>query len=295
MFLSLKCNTEGFSAVLPVLETFTFPAEVLQITQFFAEEDQRPYNVWKLTTDRGDYVLKKTDADERRVYETFLKDSDFAPKAYEFALYQNENYMLMEYISGKTASKCDRRMLKLTLDALIESQDRFWENEDFASVGYGYECSYPNRQKRLPLMGDCSDVYSSYLREFASVPRTLCNDDLLPFNVIVSGNRAVIIDWEFAGILPYPCAVARLLAFGDEEDSLFQMKLEDKIFAVDYYYENLIAKKGISRQDYERTMKLFLFKEYSEWIYCAASSGDYDSENYKKYAPIARKLAEDLR
>lgn len=54
-------------------------------------------------------------------------------------------------------------------------------------------------------------------------------DDLLPFNVIVSDDRAVLIDWEYGGILPYPSSFARLIAHGEEaEDSLFHMTREDR-------------------------------------------------------------------
>ena len=72
------------------------------------------------------------------------------------------------------------------------------------------------------------------------------------------------------------------------------MKREDQIFSVDYYYDHLIREMGISYEEYIRTMKLFFFKEYSEWIYCANQAGDRSGEYYQKYAPIARKLAAEL-
>jgi thiamine kinase-like enzyme len=118
---------------------------------------------------------------------------------------------------------------------------------------------------------------------------------MLPFNVIISQNRAVILDWEYGGILPYPCALARLIAYGEEdENALFFIKRDDQIFAVDYYYENLIKGMDISYEEYIRTMKLFFFKEYSEWIYCANSSGDRSGEYYRKYSQMARALALQL-
>ena len=84
-------------------------------------------------------------------------------------------------------------------------------------------------------MDDLAEVYRAYLAEAARVPRTLCNDDLLPFNVLVNEERAVILDWEYGGILPYPCALARLLAFGEEgTDFFFQMTRADREFALRY-------------------------------------------------------------
>lgn len=265
------------------------------ITQFRAEEDGAPYNVWKVETPRGPAVLKKTTARERETYETFFPDGGGVPEIYVFAEFQREPYILMEYIGGQTMSRCDRHRLTLTLDALIAMQARFWEDRTHEAVGYGFSESWPNRQKRLAYMGDLTAAYQAYLDAFCTVPRTLCNDDLLPFNVLADDNRAVIIDWEYGGILPYPSALARLLAFGEEApDAMFCMTREDQRFAVDYYYEKLVRSKGIGYGEYIRTLKLFFLKEYSEWVYCAASSGDFSGPYYEKYYKMAKTLAKDL-
>ncbi len=279
-----------------ILEPLGFRPYIQNIVQFCSEEDGKPYQVWKLETEDGSFVLKQTSREEKAVYEAFLSDGGYAPKTYGFSEHGNEIYMLMEYVPGESMSKCTRPRLKRTLDALIAGQRRYWQNTSLADVGYGYARSFPNRCKRLAYMGELSESYEAYLEAFAAVPRTLCNDDMLPSNVIAGEDRAVILDWEFAGILPYPCAIARLLAFGeDDTDTLFQMTRSDKEFALDYYYENLIKDEGISREEYDRTMKLFFFKEYSEWIYCANAGGDCESENYKKYAPMAKELHRMLR
>lgn len=290
-----KENAQIPETVAEVLRAMAFHETVRAATPFLREEDKTPYSVWKIETENGCCVLKQASDDEEAVYRAFLRECDYAPKVYGFVRHKAEGYLLMEYVRGETMSRCDRKKLTLALDALICGQKAYWENTSLADVGYGYARAYPQRQRRLTYMGELHDCYQMYLDAFSSVPRTLCNDDLLPFNMIVGENRAVMLDWEDAGILPYPCAIARLLAFGEEDEhALFQMTRDDKAFALDYYYENLIKEKGISRAEYERTMKLFFFKEYSEWVFCAAKSGDYTSENYKKYAPWARALAKEL-
>ena len=258
---------------------------------FRAEEDGSEYHVWKISTDGAPLVLKKIQPQEKEVYQHFFADGGPVPHVIGLS----DDWMLMEYISGHTLCRCCRADLILVLDGLIESQRKFWNKEEFRISGFGFDSCYASRKKRLPYLEDLSDCYEAYLEEFRTVPRTLCNDDLLPFNVVVSENRALFLDWEYGGILPYPCALARLIAYGEEdENALFFMKREDQIFAVDYYYENLIRKMGISYDKYIRTMKLFFFKEYSEWIYCANQSGDRSGEYYQKYAPLARKLAKEL-
>ena len=278
-----------------ILAALNENAEILAVSPFCSEEDGEPYQVWKLDTQDTSLVLKQASAQEWQVYQTFFSEGGPAPKIYAMGEYDGQSYLLMEYIDGISMSRCTRPLLVKALDALIASQEPYWEAAGYDHAGYDFETCYASRQKRLQYMGDLSEAYQAYLDQFAILPRTLCHDDLLPFNVLVGEERAVILDWEYAGMLPYPCALARLLAFGEEDpNALFQMTGEDRQFALDYYYEHLIRQKGISRQEYDRTMQLFFFKEYSEWVYCAAISGDYEMDYYKKYYPVARKLAQEL-
>ena len=282
--------------IYPILAELNFPYMVTDIAQFCREEDGSPYDVWKIKTDCVTAVLKKTSAEERTTSEVFFPCGGCGtPTIYGFTERGGETYMLMEFFDGETMSQSTRKKLILALDALIQLQEKFWGNTDLADVGWTFEKRHAARKKRLTYMEDLSDAYKAYLEADKTVPRTLCNDDLLPFNVLVSTDRAVIIDWEFAGILPYPCALARLLAFGEENtDFMFQMTMEDKEFAVQYYYDNLIRNKGISWDEYIRTMKLFFFKEYSEWVYFARSSNDFTKPEYQKYYAKCKILARDL-
>lgn len=281
--------------IAEILRTLKFQRHVYGASQFRSEEDNEPYQVWKLDTQQGSLVLKKTSPQERAVYEAFFADGGPVPKVYAFGEFEGELYMLMEHIPGASLCRCTQDRLRRTLDVLIASQEKYWESVAYGDIGYGFAKSFPNRQKRLPYMGDLADAYRAYLSEFEAVPRTLCNDDMLPMNVVANDERVVILDWEFGGILPYPCALARLLAFGEEDpQALFQMTGEERRFALDYYYANLVAQKGISRERFDRTMALFFFKEYSEWVYCAGLSGDYEMEYYQKYYAKAKELATEL-
>lgn len=282
--------------IYPILVELNFPYMVTSIAPFCREEDGSPYDVWKIETDSVTAVLKKTSVEERTTCEAFFpRGGCGTPRIYGFAKHDGETYMLMEFFDGETMSHSTREKLILALDALIQTQEKFWGNTDLADAGWTFEKRHTARIKRLPYMEDLSVAYKAYLEADSTVPRTLCNDDLLPFNVLVNTDRAVIIDWEFAGILPYPCALARLLAFGEENtDFMFQMSMEDKEFAVQYYYDHLIRNKEISWDEYIRTMKLFFFKEYSEWVYFARSSNDFTKPEYEKYYEKCKLLANDL-
>lgn len=282
--------------IYQILGKLNFPHTVTAIMQFCREEDGSPYDVWKIETIHETTVLKKTSAEERTTCEAFFPLGGCGiPRIYGFTEHDGETYMLMEFFEGETMSHSTRQKLILALDALIQIQGKFWGNTDLADAGWTFDKRHTARKKRLAYMEDLSDAYKAYLEADSTVPRTLCNDDLLPFNVLVNADRAVIIDWEFAGILPYPCALARLLAFGEENtDFMFQMSMTDKEFAVQYYYDNLIRSKEISWDEYIRTMKLFFFKEYSEWVYFARSSNDFTKPEYEKYYEKCKLLANDL-
>ncbi len=267
------------------------------ITPFKSAEDGQDYAVWKVTTDSHEYVLKKAKNYELQIYFEFFSDNIIgAPRFLGSASVGGVDYFLMEYVRGNDLCRCDRVALTKALDALIALQDKYWNATDKASVGLSFDESLSRRRDRGSYLGDAEleGEYARFLSVYEALPKTLCHDDLLPFNVLVSENRATIIDWEIAGILPYPTSLARLLAHCEEsDDAFFYMKDEDKLFAIDYYYDNLLRDKGISYPDYRRDLDLFIFYEYCEWIMLGNKYADADMERYQKYVAKAKAHIKD--
>lgn len=267
--------------------------EQAEITRFKSEEDGEDYDVWHVTANNTDYVLKKAKGCESAVYDIFLsRVGSGAPRVYKTLRHNGEVFILMEYIKGEDLRKCDRESLILALDALIHIQSLYWEDREHQDIGSGFEASLPGRRSRGEYLGDAEleRAYEKYLQLFSTLPRTLCHDDLLPFNVLVSDGKATIIDWEYAGILPYPTSLVRLIAHGAEsDDAFFYMKEDDKTYAIEYYYEHLIKKKGISYGDYRRAVNYFLLYEYCEWIMLGNKYGDTESDRYMEYLAKAKE------
>ena len=256
--------------ITELLGMFHIDPAKAEIVPAIREEDGSPYEVWYVSCGSERYVLKKAKEYERTVYTAFFSDiSKAVPKCCGFISYKGNDYFLMEYAEGDTLCKCSRDMLIKALNSLIFLQDRYWDNREKADIGFTFEKSLPERIARGDCLKDAAAqrAYRLYLERYAMIPRTLCHDDLLPFNVLVSEREATIIDWEFAGILPYLSSLARLIAHGQEDpDAFFYMREEDKQFAIRYYYEHLVRWKGIRWADYRRDIKLFLLFEYCEWI-----------------------------
>ena len=66
------------------------------------------------------------------------------------------------------------------------------------------------------------------------------------------------------------------------------MKDEDKAFAINYYYDNLIKNKGITYDAYRHALDLFLLYEYCEWIMLGVKYKDADMERYSRYLEKAK-------
>ena len=73
------------------------------------------------------------------------------------------------------------------------------------------------------------------------------------------------------------------------------MTLEDRTFAIDYYYENLLKNMGISYTEWINALEYFLFYEYCEWVFVGNKYNAQNSEFYKKYFPIAKQQAKNLK
>ena len=262
----------------------------VDINAFTNVEDGERYEAWLVTFNGTDYVLKKAKGKENEIYSAFFSQNiKGAPRLYKSVTFDGESYILIEFIEGGDMCRCDRDSLKRVLDALIDLQERFWKSD--IKAGISFEESLEGRKDRGRYLKDhkLEEVYEEFLWVYESLPRTLCHDDLLPFNVLVCDKGATIIDWEVAGILPYPTSLARLIAHcEDTEDALFYMTNEDERFAIEYYYDNFVKGKGIGYLDYRYALDLFLFYEYCEWIMLGVKYDDADMDRYDRYLAKAR-------
>ena len=278
-------------------DTAHFPAlpasfQPCSLHPLYSEEDGTPYeHICLCDTARGRCILKCAKGDELANYRRYLADNPpFAPRLLKTIPRGEETFLLLENISGENLQRCARPALTVALDALIELQRRYWNASDDGS----FAATLPGRQKRRAYLADTRLIaqYDCFLQLYNSIPRTLCHDDLLPFNVIANGDRAVLIDWEHAGILPYPVSLARLIAHGTEDpDALFYLTQADRDFAVGYYYDRLLAPLGIGYEVYRRDLDYFLFYEYCEWVFLGHKYDQTNGEYYRRYKLLADRHA----
>lgn len=269
-----------------------------EITRLCHEEDGAPYDVWRIDAGEKRWILKKAKEYEYEVYTSFFpKSCPYVPQLENAVCFDADCYLQEQFVPGHNLQKCTRADLQAALDGLIGLQAAYWENQEKAGCCYSFAKSLLGRQKRGRYLNHpiLEQAYERFLAAYETVPRTLCHDDLLPFNILVHDGRARIIDWEYAGILPYPTALARLLAHGTENpDDFFVLPEADRQFGIDYYYDHLIRQKGIPYEDYRRTLTLFFFYEYCEWVFVGNRYGNTDGTYYQRYLPIALRQAEEI-
>ena len=268
-----------------------------KIEQFKAEEDGSPYAVWRVQSESDYFVLKQAKGFETEVYRSFFPvKKPYAPTLLGSYTLGEESYLLLEYCPGRDLRRCDRGRLRLALDALGAMQDEYWQREELYGAACTLDRALEGIRNRGRWLGSerLEAVYEQFIRVFQLTPRSLCHDDLLPLNVLV-GERAVLIDWEYGGILPYLSSLARLIAHGrEDENAFFYLTQSDRDFAIEYYYAICVEKHGISFEEYRRSLDFFLFYEYCEWIMLGNRYDMRGDERYVDSLHRANTLADKL-
>ena len=190
------------------------------ITQLKHEEDDALYGVWKIDTGNEKYILKEAKEQEADLYSTVLSLAKTSvPALLQVITADEKTYLLMEYIPGEDLCRCNRVKLTYALDSLIELQKSTWNMAESGHLTGSFDRSLQGRQNRGKYLKDAllEKAYEEFLQVYQSVPKALCHDDLLPFNILCDREKAYLIDWECGGILPYPTAFARLIAHAEEK------------------------------------------------------------------------------
>ena len=253
------------------------------------------YDVWRIDTPEPAWILKRSDAAEA----AFYREAGEAPglaRCLGETEFRGKIYLLLEHFNGRDLTRCRRADLRCALDALIALQSRYWECE--ATPGEAFAALRESAARRRETLRDetLRRAFDEFLRLYDRLPRTLVHADLLPFNVLSDGTRAVLIDWESGGCGPYPASLARLIAHGTPSpDGDFTLSAADRAFAISYYYERLLRPRGIGETDYRRALTAFLFFERTEWIFVHEKYGTpSDNARYLSDLREAPRLAAAL-
>jgi hypothetical protein len=235
-------------------------SEQLHIERFHdnGEGVDRAYNVYKITADMQTYILKKSDDYEIEVYEKFLTGKNLpVPELEGWACVNNTKWILIEYIDGTDLRIFNKDMAYGCADSLSRIFNMYWQEKDFEKnkLDNRFERYWTRINKRSECLTNepkLSSAYRIFLDRQLVCPRTLCNGDFLQCNAIESNNDVILIDWAFAGIMPYSLDVARLISHGSEKFFPFPFYMTDE-------YRKIFLKGVYDKLQFKPDYKQFIW------------------------------------
>lgn len=276
-----------------------------EAAQFFddGEGELRRYDVYKIRVDGQTYVLKKSDEAEAGIYRDFLAGQGFrTPKYFGSGKYDGKIWLLMEYIEGTDLREFTEEMAYGCADSITAVMNAYWQRDEQEFESKKLDRRFEKYWKRINKRAQCLEgepllrqAYSVFLQRQLTCPRTLCNGDFLQYNAILRDGEIYIIDWAFAGIMPYSLDIARLIAHGTEDRRTFPFYMVDQYreIYVRQVYEKLREKPD--QEQYGRDIKLSLLNEYIEFIEWELNHPDEERDGvFSYYYGQARKAAEEI-
>ena len=213
------------------------------------------YNVYKITLDTTIYILKKSNDNEIEVYQKFLVNKNLpVPKFEGWTCIDDVKWILIEYIEGVDLRNFNKDMAYGCANSLTNIFNMYWQDNEleFNKLDNRFERYWTRINKRAECLireQKLSSAYSLFLERQLKCPRTLCNGDLVQYNAIESNNGIILIDWAFAGIMPYSLDIARLISHGSEKFFPFPFYMTDnyrKTF-LKSVYDGLVVKPDYSQ------------------------------------------------
>ncbi len=229
----------------------------------------RRYNVYKLSSPKGEYVLKKSDSREVWVYEKLLRGRGFAvPECFGHTTEEGEVWLLLEHISGPDLRRFTREAAPAIAGTLSKIQNVFWGSGADPGRFLRYRERIEKRAACLRDLPELAKAYRAFLKRQESCPRTLNSGDLLQINCLLNKGKAYIIDWGFGGVMPYSLDPARLIAHGtrEPEPDGFPFYMDDELRRtfLRAHYEGLIKKPGWDEYLFDITLSAL--NEYVEFL-----------------------------
>lgn len=262
---------------------------IQQVCEQYGEDDiaTRYYDVYVISTNSGNKILKKTERREVLNYERYLVNHSFSVPDYLGKYEDGINiWILVEAVEGNDLRDMTDEIAIEAANSLADIQNAFWNNQDDER----FEVYKKRIEKRFHYIKDVPVIgaaYSVFVKRQLLCPRTMSNGDFLEFNAVYCDSKVVVIDWGFGGIMPYSLDIARFIAHATEDRATFPfyMNKKQKQLFVNRVYEKLQQKPEYS--EYLFDIKLAVLNEYVEFI-------EADEDDTGWYYNHALKLAKEI-
>jgi len=254
--------------------------EAVEVFKETHPDEERLYDVFKVTTHDQDFVVKKSNHNEIEIYEKYLLKSGFSvPDYYGHMVYKDQIWMVQAFVSGTDLKHFDKKHSQLCAGHLAEISNSYWKDaSEFVEKGSRMDQYLVRLEKRRKALVDhpvLLKAYDVFLKTQVELPVTLIHADLLPTNVLCEGDDLTFIDWGFSGFLPYSLDPARLVAHGSADDPVYKIEDDTRKTFLRTYYEGLKAI-NFPYEEFLWHIKLATLNEYIEFIERNLQSNNFD-------------------
>lgn len=270
-------------------------AEAYRFMDSSVYDEGKGYNTYKLVSEKGEFVLKKSSCQED--YESEVKHYSLleglpVPRF----LGASEGCILMSFVEGDDLKEPTDSAVRETVKSLVRVMNAYPMGREYERERYEtYIRRLEKRAKYLENEPELKRAFALFYERQKEIPLTLSNGDLLPINVLYDGKKATLIDWGFGGFLPYALDIARFTAHstGSGEVTSFRMSDAQKKLFSQLVYEGLSVKPA--KAVYERDLLLARFNECVEILeYYLNDPEAVRDRVFEHYYPMAKMLANEI-
>lgn len=241
-----------------LLELNSIPHKTVSVEQFHDHAMNKDYDVFRIDTAGGQYVMKSGKREFDNYHRWFQKPTPNIPYIFPQALEKDKDtWFLMEYLPGKDLRNAAPETVLSAAKALAQIHSRYWKECPPISPEDRYSGYYRRFIPRFPEAPELQHALQELMDRMLSCPRTLIHDDLLPINVQATDRGLYFMDWQYCGEFPYFMDICRLLVHEKGElGSSFSSQLRAQAFRV--YFDTLISgcRTGLTWETFQNDIRL---------------------------------------
>jgi len=222
--------------------------DAFSVYQFYSEEYDREYDVFKIESEKSNIILKKSKSKNEVLAHDILAKSecDFVPKIHYIEKAEEIYFIAMENLvnSKDSWSKDDITDLVEKLAYIHKECSKYQEGyERIRKWTYTSKADLEKLEDSEISKSHVEAIYNSQVILSESY-QTFIHGDMIPLNMIITSEGVKIIDWEYGQFGPYILDLGRLL--GDYNINQLWINHEWEEELLEAYYNSIKSNQIVA-------------------------------------------------